>query len=188
VLGPVRADNISPTGWLLEEGMMFGSHHDAPVALPDSMRVLSATVTRRSRTGDILGPIHRVPVDVALKALTIWPAWQHFEEERKGSIEPGKLADFVILSGNPLTVDESELADLVVLETIKEDVSIYSRPDGVASRVSAALFGVTRSQLHDHHHPFAGGEALHGDGCFSDGLGVLYRALTGQREATPDLP
>jgi predicted amidohydrolase YtcJ len=187
VLGPVRADNISPTGWLLEEGMMFGSHHDAPVALPDSMRVLSATVTRRSRSGDILGPIHRVPVDVALKSLTIWPAWQHFEEDRKGSIEPGKLADFVILSGNPLTVDEDELDDLVVLETIKEDVSIYTRPDGVASAVSAALFGVTRNEAHEHHHRFAGGEALHGDGCFGDGLSVLYRALTADREPVPGL-
>jgi predicted amidohydrolase YtcJ len=133
VLGPVRADNISPTGWILEQGMMFGSHHDAPVALPDSMRVLSATVTRRSRTGDILGPIHRVPVATALKALTIWPAWQHFEEEQKGSIEPGKLADFVILSDNPLSVPEAELDDLVVLETIKDGVSIYTRPDVAAS-------------------------------------------------------
>ncbi|HKK23065.1 MAG TPA: amidohydrolase family protein, partial [Pseudohaliea sp.] len=104
VLGPVRADNISPTGWLLERDMMFGSHHDAPVALPDSMRVLSATVTRRSRSGDILGPEHRVPVATALKALTLWPAWQHFEEDAKGSIETGKLADFVVLSANPLEV------------------------------------------------------------------------------------
>ncbi|MEM9018673.1 MAG: amidohydrolase, partial [Verrucomicrobiota bacterium] len=80
VLGPARAENISPTGWLLERDMMFGSHHDAPVALPDSMRVLSATVTRRTRSGDILGSIHRVPVWEALKSLTIWPAWQHFEE------------------------------------------------------------------------------------------------------------
>ena len=47
--GPVNADNISPTGWLVQRGMMFGTHHDAPVAFPDSMRVLSTTVTRRTR-------------------------------------------------------------------------------------------------------------------------------------------
>ncbi len=128
VLGPERADNISPTGWLMERDMMFGSHHDAPVALPDSMRVLSATVTRRTRSGDILGPMHRVPVDIALKALTIWPAWQHFEEANKGSIEVGKLADFVILSDNPLTIAEDQLGDIEVLETIKEGETIYSRP------------------------------------------------------------
>ncbi len=127
VLGPMRADNISPTGWLLARGMRFGSHHDAPVALPDSMRVLSATVTRRSRSGDILGPEHRVPVATALKAMTLWPAWQHFEESEKGSIEPGKLADLVILSANPLTVPEDTLDDLVVEQTIKEGRVVYRR-------------------------------------------------------------
>jgi predicted amidohydrolase YtcJ len=128
VLGPQRAENISPTGWVLAEGMMFGSHHDAPVALPDSMRVLSATVTRRTRTGRVLGPEHRVPVATALKALTIWPAWQHFEEDRKGTIEVGKLADLVVLSDNPMTVPEDQLAGLKVLETIKEGQLVYKRP------------------------------------------------------------
>jgi predicted amidohydrolase YtcJ len=127
VLGPQRAENISPTGWVLAEGMMFGSHHDAPVALPDSMRVLSATVTRRTRTGRVLGPEHRVPVATALKALTIWPAWQHFEEDHKGTIEVGKLADLVVLSDNPMTVPEDQLAGLKVLETIKEGQSVYKR-------------------------------------------------------------
>ena len=125
VLGPERAENISPTGWLMSRGMMFTSHHDAPVARPDSMRVLSATVTRRSRTGDIIGPHHRVPVATALKAMTIWAAHQHFEEASKGSIEVGKLADFVVLSDNPLSVAPEALATLKVVETIKEGVRIY---------------------------------------------------------------
>ncbi|NBC23947.1 MAG: amidohydrolase family protein [Gammaproteobacteria bacterium] len=178
VLGPERADNISPTGWVLDRGMMFGSHHDAPVALPDSMRVLSATVTRRSRTGDILGPMHRVSVETALKAMTIWPAWQHFEESHKGSITPGKLADFVILSDNPLTVPEDRIDDLVVLATIKEDETIYERPEQAASRVSPALFGIT---LHGepHRQLVPGAEHVHGDGCFNPGLSVLYHAITG---------
>ena len=125
VLGPERAENISPTGWLMSRGMMFTSHHDAPVARPDSMRVLSATVTRRSRTGDIIGPRHRVPVATALKAMTIWAAHQHFEEATKGSIEVGKLADFVVLSDNPMSVNPEALATLKVVETIKEGASIY---------------------------------------------------------------
>ena len=124
-VGPALADDISPTGWVRARGMMFGTHHDAPVAFPDSMRVLDATVTRRSRSGDILGPEHRVDVMTALKAMTIWPAWQHFEEDRKGSIETGKLADFVILSGDPTEVDPEQLDQLRVLLTIKEDVVIY---------------------------------------------------------------
>ena len=132
-VGPVNAENISPTGWLVQRDMMFGTHHDAPVAFPDSMRVLAATVTRRTRSGDILGPDQRVDVMTALKAMTIWPAWQHFEENAKGSIEPGKIADFVILSANPTAVDPETLADLKVLVTIKEDRVIYEAEVGADS-------------------------------------------------------
>ena len=124
-VGPVNAENISPTGWLVKRGMMFGSHHDAPVAFPDSMRVLDATVTRRTRSGDILGPHQRVDVMAALKALTLWPAWQHFEADRKGSIEVGKLADFVILSDDPTAVDPETLDQIDVLVTIKDGTVVY---------------------------------------------------------------
>ncbi|MCP4381358.1 MAG: amidohydrolase [Hyphomicrobiales bacterium] len=129
-VGPVLADDISPTGWVRARGMPFGSHHDAPVAFPDSMRVLDATVTRRSRSGDIIGPEHRVDVLTALKAMTIWPAYQHFEEDQKGSIETGKLADFVILSEDPTAVDPETLDQLTVVETIKEGAVIYSAEGG----------------------------------------------------------
>jgi hypothetical protein len=125
-VGPVNAENISPTGWVLARGMKFGSHHDAPVAFPDSMRILDATVTRRTRSGDILGPAHRVDVITALKAMTIWPAWQHFEEDRKGSIEKGKLADLVVLSADPTAVDPETLDQLEVLETIKEGRTVFA--------------------------------------------------------------
>lgn len=120
VLGPRRAENISPCGWALRRGMRFTSHHDAPVALPDAMRVLSATVTRRTRSGDILGADQRVPVDVALKAMTLWAAWQHNEDDRKGSLAPGKLADLTILSDNPMTIDPDRLANISVTNSFKE--------------------------------------------------------------------
>ena len=124
-VGPELADDISPTGWYLKRGMMFTSHHDAPVAFPDSMRVLDATVTRRTRSGDVLGPAQRVPVIDALKALTIWAAYQQFEEGEKGSIEVGKLADLVILSDDPTEVDPEMLDTIKVTETIKEGNTIF---------------------------------------------------------------
>jgi predicted amidohydrolase YtcJ len=140
-VGPVNADNISPTGWVLERGMKFGSHHDAPVAFPDSMRILDATVTRRTRSGDILGPHQRVDVMTALKALTIWPAWQHFEEDDKGSIEVGKLADFVVLSDNPTAIDPETLDQLRVTATIKKDEVIYDAGmDAQKGRVNRTNF------------------------------------------------
>ena len=131
-VGPELAQNISPTGWARERGMMFGTHHDAPVAFPDSMRILSATVTRKTRTGDILGPHQRVDALTALKAMTIWPAWQIFEENEKGSIEPGKLADLVILSDDPTGMDPDALDDLAVVFTIKNGEVIYSNDGSTA--------------------------------------------------------
>jgi predicted amidohydrolase YtcJ len=124
-VGPERADDISPTGWVRQRGMRFGTHHDAPVAFPDSMRVLDATVTRRSRSGDIIGPAQRVDVMTALRAMTIWPAWQIFEEDRKGSIEVGKLADFVVLSEDPTAVDPETLDTIEVHRTIKAGQVVF---------------------------------------------------------------
>lgn len=125
-VGPALAENISPAGWMRQRDMMFGTHHDAPVAFPDSMRVLDATVTRRTRSGDILGPAQRVDVMTALKAMTIWPAWQHFEEDKKGSIEVGKLADLIILSKDPTAIDPETLDTIKVLQTIKEGTAVYA--------------------------------------------------------------
>lgn len=128
-VGPELVNNISPTGWARARGMPFSSHHDAPVTFPNSMRVLDATVTRRSRSGAIIGPDQRVDVITALKAMTIWPAYQHFEEASKGSIEPGKLADFVILSKDPTAVVPETLSDIKVTETIKEGKTIFAATD-----------------------------------------------------------
>ena len=168
-VGPEAAENISPTGWLMERGMMFGTHHDAPVAFPDSMRVLDATVTRRTRSGYVLGAEHRVDVLTALKAMTIWPAWQHFEENEKGSIEVGKLADFVILSDDPTAVEPETLADLDVLVTVKEDKVVFdaaerenqtamidstfmSRPDHAHQLVDVMYAGMGGGEEHMHAH------------------------------------
>lgn len=175
VLGPDRAEDISPTGWLMERGMRFGTHHDAPVALPDSSRVLSATVTRVTRTGRVLGAEHRVPVATALKAMTIWPAWQHFEEDTKGTIEVGKLADLVVLSDNPLTVAPERLADLVVMETFKEGVSIYRRPeDADEQAVIPASFGLDVARGPSPAR--AAFPPVRGDGCFHSALALLAAA------------
>jgi hypothetical protein len=137
--------------------MIFTSHHDAPVAFPDSMRVLDATVTRRARgSGRIVGPQQRVDVITALKAMTIWPAYQHFEEQTKGSLEVGKLADFVILSKDPTRVEPATIADIRVTETVKEGKTIFRlepgpRADRGVTDISPLLvaFGGHGGPLHD---------------------------------------
>src|SRR5262249_14384040 len=124
-LGQERAFRISPAASALKRGMIFTSHHDAPVALPDSIRILSSCVTRKSRSGAVIGPDQRVSITEALKALTIYAAYQYGEEQRKGSIEVGKLADFVILSQNPMTIDRDKIMEMKVLETIKEGKTVF---------------------------------------------------------------
>lgn len=127
VLGPRRAETISPCHSAIRRGMRFTTHHDAPVANPDSMRVLSATVTRRTRSGDILGPDERVPVDIALKAMTLWAAWQHYEDDAKGSLAVGKLADLTLLDADPMTIDPDRLAGIKVQNTYKEGREVWRR-------------------------------------------------------------
>jgi predicted amidohydrolase YtcJ len=125
VAGPERAANISPTGWLRDRGVRFTIHSDAPVTFPNSARLLDSAVNRTTRSGKVLGADHRLEPALALKALTLWGAYQHFEEESKGSLEVGKLADLVILDKNPLSVPRGELKELKVLETIKEGRTVF---------------------------------------------------------------
>ncbi|GII04901.1 amidohydrolase [Planobispora takensis] len=120
VLGEERAARISPAASARERGMVYTSHHDAPVALPDSMAILSSQVTRVTRSGHVLGPEQRLSPLEAVRATTIHAAHQYFEEAVKGSITVGKLADLVILTRNPLTVPPQEIRGIEVVQTIKE--------------------------------------------------------------------
>lgn len=124
-IGKERAWRISPAKSALERGMRFSQHHDAPVALPSAMAILSATVNRTSRSGVVIGPEQRVSVYDALRAITIWAAYQGFQENTKGSIEVGKLADFVILDKNPLKIPSEHLREIKVMETIKGGKTVY---------------------------------------------------------------
>ncbi len=127
IIGPELAQQIAPIGTALRLGMEPTSHSDAPVALPNLMQVMWATVNRVSRSGQVMGADEKLtPID-ALKAITLWSARQSFEDKTKGSIEVGKLADFAILDQNPITVDPMTINRIQVMETIKEGKSVYMR-------------------------------------------------------------
>ena len=127
--GDDRAGFISPVGRTAELGIPFTVHNDAPVVPPNVMRLLWATVNRETRSGFILGPDQRATPMQALHAVTLGAAYQYFEEDRKGSITPGKQADLVILGTNPITSDPNTIKDIPVLETFSRGRSIY-RADG----------------------------------------------------------
>ena len=94
------------------------------------VRLLWATVNRVTRSGYLLGPEQRIPVLEALRAVTVNAARQAFEECCKGSITPGKQADLVVLSRNPLPMPPQDLLDLKVVETISRGTSIFAAADG----------------------------------------------------------
>jgi predicted amidohydrolase YtcJ len=125
IYGPERTARLNPARSALEKGLSVTIHHDSPVHPVDQMLLIWAAVNRTTRSGKTIGAEQQISVMDALKASTINAAYQFGEEDSKGSLEAGKLADMVILSENPLTVEPQRLKDIRVLETIKEGVSIY---------------------------------------------------------------
>ncbi len=129
VLGPDRAQNISPIRWALDRGIHCTMHQDSPVADPNALLAVHNAVNRQTMSGRVLGAHQRITVSEALRAVTLDGAYQIFEEATKGSITEGKRADLVILGQNPLTTDPSRIRDIPVLETIKDGRTIFSRTE-----------------------------------------------------------
>ncbi len=127
-LGEARASFLSPLAAAKAKGLRFSNHTDYTIIPLDPGMPLWSAVTRLSRSGKVIGPDQRVDAATALKALTLDAAGQYHEDKAKGSLEPGKLADLVILDKNPLKVPAGELRTLKVLETIKEGVTIFPAP------------------------------------------------------------
>lgn len=126
--GMEQASFISPMKTAIAMGLKPTNHTDFSVVPIDQMMVLWTAVNRKLRSGAVLGADERVSALDAIKAITINAAYEYFEESSKGSIEPGKLADLVILDNNPLKVDPDAIKGIKVVETIKEGETIYRAP------------------------------------------------------------
>ncbi len=125
--GETRAAFTSPMASAREKGLRFSNHSDFSVTPMDPLRMMHSSITRLSRSGNVIGPDQRVDVLTALKSMTIDAAWQIFEEDTKGTLSVGKLADMVILDRNPLELAPDELLGLTVVETFKEGSSVYRK-------------------------------------------------------------
>ena len=117
ILGPVRAGRLMPVATALKHGHRVSLHADSPMYPPEPLRLMSTVVTRRTRTGEQLGPSEAITPEQALRAVTIDAAWQLFAHGTTGSIEAGKFADFALLERNPLEVPPEDLADIQVIGT-----------------------------------------------------------------------
>ena len=125
VFGEDRAMRISPTKSTLNRKIPFTVHNDAPVVPPDMIRLLWSTTNRKTRSGKVLGEEQKISTYSALEAMTINAAFQHFEDDIKGSIEVGKLADLVVLSEDPLSIPVNELLELKIMATYSHGKEIF---------------------------------------------------------------
>lgn len=128
--GEKRGSQISPVKAAIDYDMKYTFHQDSPVIPPDMMKTVSCAVNRITRKGRSIGENQKISVLDALKAITKYGAYQYFEENTKGTIAPGKAADFVVLDQNPLTAEPEELADIKVLLTIKENQVVFRKGEG----------------------------------------------------------
>jgi hypothetical protein len=126
-LGMERASFLSPMKSALDMDIIATNHTDASVTPMDQLFLLWSSVNRLSRNNVVVGEAQRIDAYRGLKALTINGAYQYFEENTKGSLKAGKLADLVILDKNPLKVDAISIKDIKVMETIKEGKSIFKK-------------------------------------------------------------
>jgi predicted amidohydrolase YtcJ len=126
-MGPELGSHISPLRSAINRGIRFSIHLDTPVTPMSPLQAVWSAVNRVTRTDKVLGPEQRITPLEALRAVTIDAAWQEHDEKIKGSIEPAKFADFVVLADNPLTIDPMKIKDMQVLETIVGGKSVYKR-------------------------------------------------------------
>jgi len=127
-IGEKRMERAFPFRMLLDAGFKISSGTDAPGYMPiDPLRDIWICVARKSWNGVDISPEEAISVMDAIKIFTIYAAYAGFEEDSKGSIEPGKLADLVVLNEDILTVDTDTIKDIQVDYTIVNGDIVYKR-------------------------------------------------------------
>ena len=114
-LGLERARRISPAASALAKGIPITFHQDTPVLSQNPLEAVRCAVERRTSAGRLLREGERISPYQALRAVTIQAAVQYHEEGERGSLTPGKRADMVLLSGDPMV---DSLGDIQVRKTI----------------------------------------------------------------------
>ena len=111
----------------LDYGIPVGGSSDNPCGMQDVLTAIQAMVTRKSSEGLPIGLSQRVSVAEALKIYTLGGAYASFEENEKGTLEPGKLADMVFLSKDPLSVPPEEIRNIEVEKTVLGGRTVFTR-------------------------------------------------------------
>ena len=117
-LGPEKTERIDPCGSAVRLGLPFSLHADTPVLPQMTMQSVHTAVNRISRKGELFGPDQRVSPLEAMRAYTTYAAMMTLDEANRGSIEPGKLADFTLLDKDPRTVAPETIRDIAILSVV----------------------------------------------------------------------
>jgi predicted amidohydrolase YtcJ len=118
LLGKQRAEHILPLRSIKEHELNYSIHADQPMFESNPFRLIQTAVERKTRSGNILGKTQNLTVLEAIKSLTIDAAWQIHMEDKIGSLEKGKYADFVVLNKNPFTIQTDKLSTITCLKTV----------------------------------------------------------------------
>ena len=118
-LGEAGIAMMNPLASALRHNIRFSLHSDSPINPIEPLRTIWCAVTRKSTSGKVHGTDERISVYDAVKSVTLDAAYILKEEEIKGSIEVGKLADMTVLSKDILEVDHDEIPYIEVMATIK---------------------------------------------------------------------
>ena len=129
IWGPERAAWVTPVRAYLDHGLVVSAGTDSPVVPYPPLWVFYHFVTRDTISGGVLGPDQKISRREALRLETINNAYMTFEENIKGSIEPGKVADLVVLPDDIMTVQAKSLESMNVLMTIVGGKIVYQRAD-----------------------------------------------------------
>ncbi len=128
LFGPERGERWMPCGSAAATGMRISLHNDPPVTPEEPLRNISVAATRTAPSGRVLAPQERLTVAQGIKAQTIDAAYQLFADDIVGSIEVGKYADLVVLSGDPYAVEPEDVAGLTVRATYLAGRQVYPKP------------------------------------------------------------
>lgn len=124
--GPEKAALLYPFKSMLDIGMHIGGSSDSPVALLDPRLGLRDAVTRKSSSGEVLGPNQALTMDQALRVYTREAAYLSFDENNCGIIEPGKRADFTVMDADPREVPPEEVPDIPFSMTVVGGEIVWS--------------------------------------------------------------
>ena len=128
-IGEERADKLFPVASALRNDVHFNFHQNSPSLHPNLLEAMCCACNRLTRAQKQLCEDEKIDVLEALKAITKNSAYSIFAESETGSIEEGKLADFVVLDKNPLSVSANEIKTINVIKTVKEGVTLYAEKD-----------------------------------------------------------